>query len=146
MLSLPAVADEDTEELAAEARLFGRYLAGRVPPPELVARYVAAAGALFDSAVPPAEAAVLRFVHRHAWSLGPLDAASGLLQPGGALRSRLLVMAAVLEASPEFADAFLPRNVSLARFLGRLAVSGTIAVGQALLGAVLLPVASRART
>lgn len=145
MLSMPPVLADDPATLADEARRFGRYLVGREPPPELIQRYVAAAGALFAAAGPSAEDAVLGFVRRHAWSLGPLDAACGLLRPGAVLRSRILVMAAILEASPAFADAFLPRNVSLGRFVGRLAVSGTIAVGQVLLGAILLPLASRAR-
>jgi hypothetical protein len=89
------------------------------------------------------DAAVLAWVRRHPWSLGPLDAACGLVRPGGTLRNRVLLMAAVLEASPEFADDFLPRHLGPLALVARVAVAGMVAVANALGGLVLLRVAVR---
>jgi len=135
----------DAATLETEARVFGRYLVGRVPPPAIVDRYRRANETLLSAPVAPADAALLDFVHRHPWSVSFLDAASGLLRPANTLRSKLLVMSAILEASPEFADDFLPESIHPVGLVLRLAVSGTAAVLRAILGAALLGVAVRAR-
>jgi hypothetical protein len=131
--------------LDAEARLLARYLTRREPPPELVARYVAASGTLFPQPGPPAEEAALAFARRHPWSVGLLDGAAGLLRPGGRFRGKVLVMAAILEASPAFADDFLPRSVSLPELVARLAISSVLAAVDAAAGVVLWPFATRTR-
>ena len=135
----------DDAVLEAEARILGRYLVGRTPAPELVARYRDASRALWQGAPGPGDAERLAFVRRHSWSVGPLDAAAALLDPGGQLRSKVLVMAAILEATTVHADDFLPRSVSLGALFWRLAVSGTMAVALAVLGALLWPLAGRSR-
>lgn len=129
-----AIADDAR---AAEARLFTRYLVGREAPPALVERYVAASHQVLMPTLDPADAAVLAFVHRHPWSIGCLDAASGLLRPGGALRNRILLMAAVLETTPDFADQFLPRQMGPLALVAYVAVAGVAAVAQALVGLVI---------
>lgn len=129
----------------AEARVLGRYLVGQVPPPELVARYVDAGRTLFAAPATPADEAMVAFAVRHPWSLPFLDAAAGLRHPSGLLRGKLLVMSAVLEASPTYADAFLPRTPGRLALLTQLALHGAAAVGQAVIGLLLLPIASRAR-
>ena len=68
-------------DLDMEARTFTRYLVGRPPPPELVARYREANAVLFATPVDPVDAAVVDFVRRHPWSVGLLDAAVGLRRP-----------------------------------------------------------------
>ena len=72
-----------------------------------------------------------------------LDGASGLLRPGGALRNRILLMAAILESTPEFADHFLPRQVGPIALAVRVGAAGTVAVANALVGAVLLTAIAR---
>lgn len=134
----------DDEVLAAEGRTFGRYLVGAVPTADIVARYVAASRTLFP-AVGEADAAVVDFARRHPWSVGFLDAAAGFLRPGALLRSKVLVMAAILEASPEHADDFLPRPVHPLRLGLELASNGTLAVGRVLVGAVVWTAAARSR-
>lgn len=129
---------------AAEARLFARYLVGREPPPALVERYVAASLQVLPPVPAAEDAAVLAFARRHPWSIGCLDAAAGLLRPGGALRSRLLLMAAILETTPDFADQFLPRQMGPLALVAYVAVTGVVAVLQAIVGTVVHRVARRA--
>jgi len=133
----------DDSLLEAEARIFGRYLVGRPPGPEVVLRYRDACRALWPDAPAAGDAGRLAFVRRHPWSVGPLDAAAALLDPGGQLRSKVLVTAAILETTTTHADDFLPRAYSLPVLLLRLTGSGTAAVAGALLGALLWPLAAR---
>lgn len=136
---------ERQRELEDEARTFGRYLVGRIPPAELVARYCEAMSVLLAEPASPRDAALLAFARRHPWSLSCLDAAAGLLERDGLLRSKLLVLTAVLETSPTFADEFLPRGASLARLLSGLGVAGVAAVLRLALGLLLWPLAVRSR-
>lgn len=144
---MPAVNDvmPDHSVLEAEARIFARYLVGRVPAADVVARYCDASRALWPDAPGPGNAERLAFVRRHPWSVGPLDGAAALLDAGGQLRSKVLVMAAILETTTAHADDFLPRTVSLPALFWRLAASGTMAVALAVLGALLWPLAGRSR-
>jgi hypothetical protein len=88
---------------------------------------------------------VLDFARRRPWSIGLLDAAAALLDPGGLLRCKVLVMSALLEATPAHADDFLPRSASAPALIWRLASSGTVAVLQAAVGALLYRLVGRAR-
>jgi len=121
-------------DLEDEARVFGRYLVGRPPSAAIVARYVAASRTLFAEVSPPGERAVVTFARRRPWSVGMLDAAAGLVRPGSLLRGKLLVMGAILEASPECAEDFLPRNAAGVAFLVSVALLGTLAVLRAVIG------------
>lgn len=143
MLTCGAMPD-DGDGLAAEGRMFGRYLVGRVPPVGVVERYVAASRTLFPAPAAP-DATVVAFARRHPWSVGFLDAAAGFLRPGSLLRSKILVMAAILEATPEHADDFLPRPVHPLRLGLEIAWHGTLAVARALVGAVVWAAAARSR-
>jgi hypothetical protein len=130
-------------ELEIEARVFARYLVGRVPQDELVARYLDASRAIFVEEADPREAAVLAFARRRPWSVPFLDAAAGFLRPGSLLRNKILLMGAILETSPAFADEFLPRNVGTAGLVLRILALGTAAAARAALGAPLLAAATR---
>lgn len=131
--------------LETEARIFGVHLVGRPPSEDLVARYREACRRLWPDAPGGADAARLAFVRRHPWSVGPLDAAAALLDPTCQLRSRVLVAAAILEATPTHADDFLPRAATLPGLLSRLVLGGTVAATKAVLGALLWPLAGRSR-
>ena len=144
-MKLASEAVPDDAVLEAEARIFGRYLVGRTPTPDIVARYCDASRALWQGAPSPGDAERLAFVRRHPWSAGPLDAAAALFDPGGQLRGKVLVAAAILETTPAHADDFLPRSVSVAALFWRLAVSGTTAIALAVLGGLLWPLAGRSR-
>jgi hypothetical protein len=127
------------DDASADAALLSRHLVGEVAPPEVLARFAAGCRALFPDAPAGADAALLAFVRRHPRTLPLLDAATALRAPGSALRARLLLMAAVLETTPRYADAFLPVDLPPLRLAWRLARDGTLAVLQALAGLALLP-------
>jgi hypothetical protein len=132
-------------DLELEAWVFGRYLIGTPPPPKLTRRYASACRTLLTDKPRPQDASVVRFVRRQPWSAPFLDAASGLLAPRGLLRTKVLIMAAILEASREFADEFLPREdpVGRVRLVALLAGIGLVAAARTLLGAALYPIATR---
>ena len=131
------------ETLRAEAVALSRYLIGVTPAPELVDRYVAASAALFPDPPPPRDRAVLEAALRHAWALPFLDAVEALLRPKSRLHDKALLMAAVLEATPQHAARFLPLPRSAPRLLVELAGLGALAAWHALGGLVLGPLLAR---
>jgi hypothetical protein len=128
---------EDAEELRHEARLFGRYLVGRLPPPALLERYVDANRLLLRGPLPRTDTALVAFVRRHPWSVGCLDAAAAWLRPTGLLRNKILILAAILESSPDFADEFLPRAAATPALVWRVAAAGLRAGLQLVVGSLL---------
>lgn len=136
---------QDPQQLQIEALAFSRYLVGRDPSRELIDRYEKANRALFTEPVEQRDAALVEFVNRHPWSVSLLDAASGLLRPNGLLRGKILTMGAILEASPEFADQFLPRHAHPVTLVVRLSLLGFVAAARAALGTLLYAVAVRSR-
>jgi NADH dehydrogenase len=102
----------------AEGRLLARHLMGVDPAPELVERYEAACARLFLDENDP----VLAFVRRHGWALPLLDAAVGVMRPASGLRQRLVVMAAILEATPRHSPFFMAEPGGRAPLLAALAL------------------------
>src|SRR4029453_9299441 len=139
------MADSTDAALDAEAQLFGRYLIGKTPAPEIVARYRMAIHTLWPATPAPRDASLLEFVRRHPWSVGPLDAVAALLDPSGMRRSPVLVASANLETTTAHADDFLPRTISVPALLWRLVASGVVATLQAAVGLALWPLAARTR-
>lgn len=131
--------------LENEARAFSRYLVDRNPRPEIIARYVAANRALFSEVGDDSDRELLGFVRRHEWTLPFVDAMIGLLRPNALLRRKLIVTAAILEASPHFVDVFLPRASAPLGFVLELGMCGIGAVLKIAIGLLLRPVAGRAR-
>lgn len=127
-----------TGPLAEEALRLSRYLIGREPSPELMERYTQAHRRLLSEPPSPRDRAWLAFSRRHPWALGPLDAAAGLAAPRSLLRRKIYLMTAVLEASPDHRDKFLPENrgpLGLIMHLGGLGLSAVI---KSLTGLVLM--------
>ena len=120
--------------IAADFKLIAGYLIDADPPAELADRYVAAHRELFgDVAAPEWE-----FVRRHPRALAYLDAAAGVFARQSLLRKKILLAAAILEASPAYADFFLAEVEGRTRILGLLAWQGALGVGKLALGAPLL--------
>ena len=126
-----------TGPLAEEARRLSRYLIDREPSPEIMIRYAAAHRRLLSEPPSPRDRAWLAFSQRHPWALGPLDAGAGLAAPGSLLRRKIYLMAAVLEASPDHREKFLPENRGPLGLALRLGGLGIAAVVKALAGLAL---------
>ena len=102
---------------AAESVLIGRYMLGCEPPRELQERYVAAQRILCNEEDQPDVSPELQFVHRHPWALPFIDAGAGLLQPESVVRKKIFLMTAILEATPAYAEFFLPRREAVPHLL-----------------------------
>jgi hypothetical protein len=107
---IAALLDEET--LSAEALLLGRYLLGRGPQEETVARYVTANRRLFAEPFEPRDVAVLNYCRRHPRALPLLDAGAGLVAGQSLLRKKSLVMAAILEMTTKRRARLLRFSVS----------------------------------
>lgn len=105
--SAPTTSADQESRLREEARLFALYLSSREPAPDLVARYVEGHRALLVEVPDDRDARALAFAVAHPWAMPFLDAASAILRPHGLLRNKLLLMLAILEASPHAIDLFL---------------------------------------
>ncbi len=120
--------------LEKEARLFARYLLDCDPPREMVDRYISANRHLGLNVVTAENEHISNFSLSHPWSIPFLDAATGFLQPEAALRKKIYIMAAVLEASPRYAKDFLPDNLSPLLLFVRLITNGLTAGIKILVG------------
>lgn len=134
-----------TDLLKKECRIITRYLVGQPPSREIEQRYVDGAAILPVAEATSEDVAVADFAFRHPRALPYLDAALGLIRPHSLLRSKLLLMVAILEASPDHCGVFLPRDVSALRFWVDMARYGVSSAARALIGLVLYGFAARSR-
>lgn len=120
-----------------EFHVFARHLLGRRVRLDaaLTDRY---AQAVEHHAAAAAPSAVLELARRRPGLVGVLDAGCGLVRPGDGLRRRLLIAAAILEATPTFARDFLPRHNRLPVMVWRLGFAGARAALLAVAGAPLV--------
>ena len=126
------------EVLKAEARALGRLILRREVEQEFIDRYAAAHEHIFTEIQSPADVALVSFAVRHERLLPCLDAAAALLRPHSLLHKKALLMTAVLEASPRYADEFLPRKRSFLGLCGLFIVLGFTTAVQVVIGAPLL--------
>ncbi|MER3424988.1 MAG: hypothetical protein C4293_18925 [Nitrospiraceae bacterium] len=134
---------DDDESLKREGVQIARYLAGVSPPLDVLERYVRANRVLFPNAPSPTERATILFVRRHPYALPLVDAALGLLDPYCRLRSKILLMFALLETTPDFVDLFFPEPLSRGSALLRLTGSGARSLLYAMLGLAFYPLLAR---
>src|SRR2546426_171656 len=100
-MSLSVEAIDALDSLNQEGEQIARYLTGVSPPPDVLERYVEAHASLFRDAIPPPERASILFIRQHAWALPYMDAALAVLRPHSRLRSKILLMFALLETTPD---------------------------------------------
>jgi hypothetical protein len=81
---------------------------------------------------------VAAFCLAHPWAIPFLDAGCALLRPNAQLRKKIYIMAAVLEASTQHTDKFLPAELPGPALLVRVAVNGMIACVKAVIGVPML--------
>lgn len=92
---------------AAQARILGRYLLGEDPAANVVDMYERAV-TFREAPAGEVERRIFEAAVRRPASMRYYDAACALFYPRGLLRDRLLLMSAILEAQPEYANLFLP--------------------------------------
>lgn len=120
----------------SEPWYFSRYILGRDADDDTLRDYERAV-AILAPVSSERDAQLLEFARKHVWSIGALDAALALVEPRSILRRRLLIMAAVIEASPRYVDRFLgcdrPPLYALA-----IAFVGVRALARLVLGTIVL--------
>lgn len=121
---------DDTAALRSEAIALTRYLLGASASPEIVQRYIDAHRAL----LPAAPDRITAFVRKRPWCAALLDAAAGPRGTREPFRQRVLLMATVLEATPEHASHFLPAPRSRFSTLALLCWHGLRGVALAAVG------------
>ena len=126
-------------ELEREARIITNYLIGKPCTDELVNRYVQAnikQGIQLD----PEEEKLWKFAMKGVYWLSGIDSGLALVQPKSQIRRKIFVMLAILEASVDYCDDFLPQTKSKVQVLFLLAVQGIKAVFFATIGLILIKV------
>jgi hypothetical protein len=124
------------DSLEKEARLFARYLIRSDASPQAIRLYQAA---MRDSRPSSADRKLLDFMVSHPCSIGLIDAGLVFRDAYSEARRRLYVMFAILEASPEYYDYFLPKKRS-PFYLFFIGYAGVRAVIKAVLGLALVKV------
>lgn len=126
-----------------EAEVFSRYLVGREASPALCERYLRAISVLNANPCDAGDAWALGMAIRWPWTIGPLDAACALRHPGWALRRRLVLLSAILEASTAHTDDYMPQRRGVGSVIAVCVVEGVAAVVNLAMGMLLLASAPR---
>jgi hypothetical protein len=122
--------------LEQEARLFTRYLIGRDANPQAIRLYETV---MSTSKPDNKDKKLLDFMTSHPSSIGLIDAGLVFHNATSEARRRLYIMFAILEASPEYCDFFLPKKRSPFYILV-IFYSGVRAIIKAGLGLLLVKV------
>jgi nucleoside-diphosphate-sugar epimerase len=124
--------------LLREARLISHYLLHIMPSIDLQIRYADALSRL-KITLDRDEERLWRIVERYPNALRMIDSGLAFIKPQGGIRRKLYTMLAILEASPQHHDHFLPKTCTmLQRF--KLILIGLRAAVSALLGLMLIKV------
>ena len=123
---------------AHEAEVFARYLIHRQASPQAVQIYT---DSLRSSQPNAADQKLLQFMIKHPRLIGLIDAGLVFHNPTSEARRRLYVMLAILEASPENSDLFLPKQ-RRPLYIFFVIYAGVRAVIKAVLGLLLVKVAA----
>lgn len=124
------------QTLDQQAEVFGRYLIGEYPSAAAKKLYIDAIthnpGKLDDI-----DQTLLRFVTKKPWALGLIDASLPFYKPESEVRRRLYVLLAILEATPQYHDKFLPTDRGLG-YIFYLAYCGIRAIFRTVVGSLLV--------
>ena len=121
-----------------EARVISHYLIGAEPSEQSIALYV---NAIRAESSPPSHSdrKLIAVAHKRPGFLGLLDAGLALLRPQALLRRRIYLMFAILEATPEHHQRFLPVNRPR-RYVIALIARALAGIGKAIVGAGLVKI------
>lgn len=122
-----------------EAITLGKYLlSGETPDEKSIALYEAA-HVHRPIVVPEKEKKLLAFALRNRWAIGAIDGALAFKNPDHVIRRKLLVMSAILECRPKYADLFIPKKRS-PFYIMAFGWIGFRAVCKAVFGRILLTI------
>lgn len=99
----------DATSIELQAILFGKYYLKHEPNRRTIDMYTRALTSQYVT-LSDRDQIVLSFTLRHPWALPFMDAGLALTNPQAELRRRLFVMFAILEATPEYCNYFLPQR------------------------------------
>lgn len=120
-----------------EAITFGKYLlSGEMPDEKSIALYEEA-HAHKNLSVPAGEQKLFSFAVRNRWALGAIDGALAFKNPDHIVRRKLLLMSAILETRPKYAELFIPKKRSVF-YLIAFSWIGFRAICKAIFGRMLL--------
>lgn len=122
------------DPLRDEALALGRFIVRQPIGDEFVERYVAAHRHLPLQSDDPRERAVVAFAVAHPLALPCMEAAVALLRPHSLLHRKAILMTAILEASPTYADEFLPRRTGWPALVWLAARVGVTTAAQVAIG------------
>ena len=122
------------ERLKLESVLISKYLIDCIPPKELTERYVNANLILLGNQDHVMKNPELRFIYRYPFVLPFIDAAAGILSPNSIIRKKILIMSAIIEATPTFSDFFLRKPDPLLKLLIILGWHGLKGVAKTIFG------------
>jgi len=136
---------EEVKILEKECRLITRYLIEEEPSQEFISTYIMGNSSLLSDPQLEEDLSIMSFIRQYAWVLPFMDAACGILRPRSLLRKKILLMVAILEASPHYINHFLPEAVSGPRFFFSMLRYGVQAGVKVILGFCIYPMAIRVR-
>jgi len=118
-------------DIKQEAILFGKYYLKVTPNDRVISLYSNAINGSIDPISSISKDII--FVHRHPWSLRFVDSGAAIVKPQSEIRKRLYTMFAILEASSEYYDLFLPKKRN-AIYIVIIGLTACAAVVRALVG------------
>ena len=95
-----------------EAQILSRYLVGRECSTEMANRYAEAVIKL-SAGHSASEQTTWQSMLTNSYYLKMVDSGLAISNPQSALRKRIFIMLAILEASPDFTESFLPQERSV---------------------------------
>jgi hypothetical protein len=125
--------------MRTEAITFGKYLLSGVTPDDKSIALYEAAHQHKKLDVPANEQKLFSFALRNRWALGAIDGALAFKNPDHIVRRKLLLMSAILESRPQYADRFIPKKRSFF-YLFAFGWIGFRAICKALFGRMLLAI------
>ena len=125
-------------ELQREAVLIATYLLKHSPSESIIHRYMRGVQTRLPLTPEGIDKSIQSFILQHPWSLLYLDAVSAFLAPKNLLRSKILLMIAILETTTEYYDHFSPSPSSRIKVIGKILLITLSSFFQVLIGFVLL--------
>lgn len=141
----PDPSREELKKLENECQLFTRYLVDEAPSQEIINMYIMGNSSLLSDSQLDTDLSLVAFIRQYDWALPFLDAACAILQPHSLLRKKILLMVAILEASPHYTKHFLPERVSMVRFFFTMVRYGFQTGLKIVFGFCIYPLATRSR-